>query len=643
MAKDTNPKMVGPWKGMDLYDIDPSPNTYWLGLNVDTSSGRLEPRPPMKSVVSGIGPAQLYVIERPGIPRVLLAVGPIVPVTHVGSTPQPAYVRTYDPESLTALDNAINLRTQFGEPNVTRDWRCSFEEATLSESGVTRVVVLIITAYCTYVYDPLKGLSALRRLSTATDSIQINGVNFSYWDSIPHGTITCTHQGRVYYAGFREGDSITLDNPLAEFQSDVDEDLLNADRSRLALSPALLAWSDESDPAGIRADHYFRVEQGDSVTGLISSGGVLLVFTRMAIYAMSGYSDATYTLQKLASGIGCVAPGSVVQVGAVVYFMSADGIYGFGGVMDPQVIKLSGGIDPLWTGWRNVPSYIPDAMATRLAALGFPWRTVPNDLYRTNGKYHRGSNQIWWSLPVDSGYASHAYAITAVLDLTTMGFNLYCQSPRAGNQPRASCMYDAVWVDESQRWVTSSAQGTLQVQDVGLTDGLADANDCGVPFYWISGRVGGLNNDNLQIDAVLVKLLNTGDWVTGQGGTPVTVGSTAVARDVPFLTVEGEEALHDNENDLGTAITDYSKRRTVTKALPCTPNRGSLYVTGAAVTGTAKTTSLGFFTSRLGATMTSKAIRIGVCDDSYTVITRPPAVRILGIELMLQSTGTPSR
>ena len=204
-------------------------------------------------------------------------------------------------------------------------------------------------------------------------------------------------------------------------------------------------------------------------------------------------------------------------------------------------------------------------------------------------------------------------------------------------------MFDAVWVDGSQRRITSSAQGTLQVQDVGLTDGLADSNDCGVPFYWISGRVGGTNNDNLQIDSVLVKLLNSGDWVTGQGGTPVTVGSTAVARDVPFVTIEGEEALHDNENDQGTAITDYSKRRTVTKALPCTPNRGSLYVCGAAVTGTAKTTSLGFFTARLGATMTSKAIRIGVCDDSYTVITRPPAVRILGLELMLQSTGTPSR
>ena len=643
MAKDTNPKMVGPWKGMDLLDIDPSPNTYWLGLNVDTSGGRLEPRPPMRAVVDSIGPAQLYAFEHPGLPRVLLAVGPIVPVTHAGSTAQPAYVRTYDPDSLTALDNAINLRTQFGEPNVTRDWRCSFEEATLSESGATRVVVLISTAYCTYVYDPVKGLSALRRLSPATDSIQLNGENFAYWESIPHGSITATHQGRVYYAGFREGEAAVMDNPLAEFQSDVDEALLSADRLKVTLSPGMVYWSDEFDPAGVRSDHYFQTDQGDAVTGLISSGDVLLVFTRTAIYALSGYSDTTYTLQKLAVGIGCVAPGSVVQVGAVVYFMGADGIYAFGGVMDPQVVKISSGIDPLWTGWKNVPSYIPDAMATRLASLGFPWRCVAGDLYRTNGRFHRGAQQIWWSLPVDSGWSSHAYAITAVLDLGTMGFNLYCQSPRSGNQPRASCMFDAAWVDGTQRWVTSSAQGQLQVQDISITDGLGDTNDCGVPFYWISGRVGGTNNDNLQLDSVMVKLLNTGDWATGQGGSPVTVGSTSVPRDVPFLLAEGEEALFDNESDLGAAVTDYSKRRTVTKVLRCTPNTGSLSVCGTAVTGTAKTSSVGFFTFRAGATLTSRSVRIGICDDPYTVRTRPPAVRILSIELLLSSTGTPSR
>jgi len=642
MAKDISAKITGPFKGMDLYDIEPNTSTYWLGLNVDTSSGRIEPRPPMRSHISSVGPVQMYALERPGVPRVLLMCGPQVATTHVGSTAQPVYLRAYHLDNLTILDNAVNLQTQFGEPPVTRSWRCSFEEATLADNGATRVVVLISTPHCVYVYDPLKGLLGLRQLTPATDSLQINGLNASYWSSLPKGPITCTHQGRIYYAGFRDGDTADMDTPLAEFQTDVDEALLSADRLSLGLQPSMVVWSDEFDPAGLRADHYLAIDQGDAVTGLISTGDVLYIFARQAIYVLSGYSDATFTLQKLVSGVGCVAPGSLVQAGQAIYFMGPDGIYAFGGVLDPTVVKISGGIDPLWSGWQNVPSYIPDAMRTRLSQLGFPWTINPGDLYRSIGKYHRGDRQIWWSLPVDGKWYSHAFAITAVLNLDTMGFNLYCQSPRASNQVRASCMYDAVWVDQTQTWICSNAQGHIMTQGDGITDGLGDSDDCGVPMYWVSGRLAGTGFDQLQANSVCVKLLNTGDWVTGQGGSPVTVGSDSIPRDVPIITVEGEEAIHDAETDTGVAVTDYAKRRTVTKQLRCTPNTGSLSVCGAAVTGTAKARSIGWFTTRVGCTLSSRTMRVGVIDDPYTVRTRPPAVHILALELDVVSTGNKS-
>lgn len=635
------PYIVGPWKGMDLRENGDPENSYYLGINVDTSNGLLEARPPLQ-VVGDSAPyrSKLHYVDRPGVPRVVLAVGTETVAIGGGIT-----FRAFNPDNLAALGATQNLTTSFGEVPDDGDFNCSFVDTYLNTTGDAKPVTLITTRFNSYVYDPQVSDSALRLVNVANDSFQINGTNYSYWLSRPRGSIATLHQSRVYYAGFTES-KVVFDNPLEDLQNAVPEVYLNTGRDMLGLNSSVVVWSDEYDPAGIRGDHFLQVDQGEVITGLHSVGEALLIFTDKGLYALSGYSDETYTLTKVHGGVGCVSHHSIVQVGSVVYFLAVDGLYAFGGLAAPEVVKLSLGLDPLWLGWGGTQTFLPDALRDRLGQYGWPWQVIVSEMGRSNGRYCSKYNQIWWSLPVTGVWYSRAFPITLVYDLDNRGFNLYMQSPTGRNGGMYnSCMYDAVAVDKGQRWLTSNALGDIQELGLGLYDGVQGGTySRGVPMFWVSGRILAENNQEFQLQCAWFKLLSTGAVVTDQPGVgpggPTTVGSEAVPIDVPIYFIEGEASVHDQENDLQVAQ-GYDTRATVTAQLPTHPNPTGSYFYGTAVYGTAKYAPIGWFTSRASVQMKTRSFRIGFIDDPYSRKTRGNNVHVAGIQVeMSKPLGT---
>jgi hypothetical protein len=101
----------------------------------------------------------------------------------------------------------------------------------------------------------------------------------------------------------------------------------------------LLRWSEEILPIGAALvwpefldTNTFRLDGVGDVAALKVMDDMLLVFSRDGIYALTGDpgaggSGASFRLQRLASGIGCIEPRSVVHYSEGVFFQSAKGIH----------------------------------------------------------------------------------------------------------------------------------------------------------------------------------------------------------------------------------------------------------------------------------------------------------------------------
>lgn len=101
----------------------------------------------------------------------------------------------------------------------------------------------------------------------------------------------------------------------------------------------LLRWSEEIVPLGASPvwpefldTNTFRIDMPGDVTALKVMDDMLLVFTRDTVSAMTGDpgaggSGSSFRLQRIASGIGCIEPRSVVHYTDGVFFQSAKGLH----------------------------------------------------------------------------------------------------------------------------------------------------------------------------------------------------------------------------------------------------------------------------------------------------------------------------
>lgn len=617
--------LKGPWKGMDLRETDAEEGTYFLGLNVDTSQGTIMARPVMEFLnqEDRLQLPTATVFDCPPFDPVVLDVtrlgGSELGRVSVSDAETMAYIASYD----VAFEPAGGSRIPM----------CSWVTAYLTDSGQAVPVALLVTQYNTYVYDPrlpTGSTSQMRRLDPATDALRVNSANYSYWSAIPRGPIAVTHQTRVYYAGFDGTSSASLVSPIESDQSSKLEAVLASGRAAINLNPSMVYWSDESDPAGIRADHFLQVGFGESVTGMASTGEVLVIFTDRSIYVLTGYSDDTFQLVKAVDGTGCVAHQSIVVEAGVVYFAAADGIYAFGGLGAPEALKLTEGLQQLWSGWSFSTDQLPDPMRTLVQGqFGWPWTFNPALFYGIQGRVLPTRNVILWAMPIQTDTAlSSAFRCGLVYDLKRRGWNIWVET--------GENIHDAVEV-RGNEFLLGHDGSAYRLRRTALASG----NTANVPMYWLSQRILGDEDNYRQCLGVRFKLLSTGVFTSAGGGIP-TVGSDAVRADLPMVVVEGEEASYDVVDDAGAA-NGYDSRRTRTQALELHPNPGGTYFYGTGVFGTAKFTPLDWFTSVMQLNLTSRWFRVGLIDDPYTSTARSSAVNVASIALDLRNTEGPNR
>lgn len=531
---------TGPWMGMEERENYQTDGHCQLALNVDFNRGYIESRPGFKRLRYGSGfpaKARLHVHRVNGEPKYILAVGLVLQTEKSDVVLQ--VLDANDPGS--TFETVQNLSTGFGEPE-DRHFECSFVSSTLTRADldgnktIPHHVTLITTKHRTYIFDPLKDSTAVEAADMTDGPIQLNSLNWGYWNNVPSGRIATEHQSRVYYAGFPDHFMATLTSPLDELQSLVPEAMINQqDRGQMLFGPQFIAWSDEFDPLGIAAYHFLAVEEHERVTGLKSFQEQLVIFTDRSIYVKTGGTDETFQVFKVVSDVGCVAPKSIVEVGGVLMFMARDGIYVFSGAgQQGGVEKLSKPIDSIFTG-QAANTYVPEKARSGLYNRGWPFAAKKQSLRFSNALHVQGKNQVWWSVDLE-GTRDQSWELTLVFDYAHQAWSVYghgvaSTDPSAGVSP----MYDGVTValHGNERVFVSTADGAI-MEHTGTTDSDTDSSGTrGVPLIYISGR---MFKESTSVDLyrpIRLKILS--------------YGASGRLTDPPFWMAYGEEAHADSQ------------------------------------------------------------------------------------------------
>jgi hypothetical protein len=139
-----------------------------------------------------------------------------------------------------------------------------------------------------------------------------------------------------------------------------------------------------------------------AITALKSYGSYLIVFKRRAVWALSGLDDDTWTVRRIARGVGCVGPDAIAEHDGLVYFLSDDGLY----VTDGTAAK------PV-PGTEKVQAWLRDRMDSALLQAATDKRYP--DVWAYEGF-------IWFSIPDSSASTSDLKHVTMVYDPATESF-----------------------------------------------------------------------------------------------------------------------------------------------------------------------------------------------------------------------------
>lgn len=151
------------------------------------------------------------------------------------------------------------------------------------------------------------------------------------------GKYLCSHLGRMVMAG-------NNDFPFRVYISDA----LNPENwSSIAPHDSTsLDLDDNGDPQGI--------------TGITSFQNRLYVFTRASTYEITGTTPATFSVQRVSNGIGCVGHASIAQVPNDVIFASDRGVHSLKQLNSGRQTEstfLSKDIQKLWTELVNYSKF----------------------------------------------------------------------------------------------------------------------------------------------------------------------------------------------------------------------------------------------------------------------------------------------
>ena len=634
----------GPWLGMEWRENFQEPQHCQVALNIDFHRGYIEGRKGFKQIASrGADRMHLHVAKVNGIPRYILGVGITGPD---GDTAAEGTVVYYVYDAKTG-ENVKTSRAIANEPRDT-EFACRFVDVILSKDtdgdGTKESphhVVLIYTKQNVYVFDPHVNTLEIKEASMTGDVIALNDINWGYWvtpprGSGPFGPIMTEHLGSIWYAGFPEHFNVELSNPIHSTQIQIPETVINqGNRAKMIFGPQHIVWSDPFDPLGIVAYHFLAVEEHEVITGIKSFKEQLVVFTDRSIYLLTGGTDETFRLFKAVSGVGCVAPNSIVEASGVLYFMARDGIYGFAGASEQGagIEKITKGIDSIFTeqlGATHLPDTSEPSVVHELSHLGWPYKAVKSSMVYSNALHVQKKNQIWWSLDIHQTKPG-AHALTLVYDYYHGAWSVY-QPLQAGRGPeyatneglwsqaRVSCMFDGTTVlmggDEivytSGVGEASTGEFPLlryghHLDDFGHAGGIS-LNKSYIPCIYITGRLFKTNASVALFRPIRLKMLSWGHLDANKYG--------------PRWFAEGEEAHADSQSFAGdgTTVVASSDTQQTDGLIPMHPaestNKLELFY-GKAYAGTSHTPNSKYqgrdwFTSKLEpASIRSRTLRIG--------------------------------
>ena len=120
-------------------------------------------------------------------------------------------------------------------------------------------------------------------------------------------------------------------------------------------------WPADYQITGVTSD------DPEGITGMISHGGALLVFTPTNIWRLTGDSPETFEVTKVVDGIGCVSGHTVVALETGLMFLGKDGVYAWDGYSAP--VKISS--RPTDSGQADGIDGTIDRIARRHVSLSF--------------------------------------------------------------------------------------------------------------------------------------------------------------------------------------------------------------------------------------------------------------------------------
>ena len=609
----------GPWLGMEERDNHRNKDKCEIAMNCFFADGNITPRKGFGVVGSTTAMRQhVHPVYRNGKLINIIGIGP---QTNVNSAPT-IKVKIWERKNTSEKDQFAIIKTADLSIEAQRDFQCSFVDVPLAIKDKTsdKVVashthVLACTSAGVFAFDIDGDITDFHQVDGSADghmiddlAIRFDDQNIAYWEDSPKANIATKYAGTVVYAGFRDGFSTHLTNPVEDDQDIVPQQIINEiDGATYGLGPEWLCMSDPYDPLGIRADSIWSVGKGEKITGLANFMESLIVFTEKNTYVGNGLRQS-FMPKMLAAGVGCVSHQSIVQVGNVLYFMSHDGVYALQGAAGGGAIKISKPIDSWWSG-RKYSTHIPSETVERLSAAHWPFTLSGSKLKLSHGLHVKSLNQIWWSLPLSGGsYADGAsFPATLVWDYVNLAWSFMTSTYTfVDRKVWGMCSGFTEQAEGVENVFTADCSGYIWQYGRHI-DEIPGVSTGGVPVVFVSGRIFRDQDNVAVVRPIRLKVLS-------KGKTPTTP---------PKWFVEGEEAHFDSQVEGATLSSD--ERQATSGTLELHPDTDNTYFFGTAKFGTDKFQERDWFSTKIEpGSVKSRSFRFGFVD--YSAARAPWAV-----------------
>lgn len=140
-------------------------------------------------------------------------------------------------------------------------------------------------------------------------------------------------------------------------------------------------------------------DDGQKIRGIVSAFDQLVVFKDFSTYALVGVGPNDWQLVLISRKVGCVAPGSIVYTGGLLYWWSSDGPVVWDGIQEPRAIGkefIARSIPLLYEGITEGGS----ALSTGTYHLGSMGLLNASRLYQIVATDDPRQERIMWSIPL---------------------------------------------------------------------------------------------------------------------------------------------------------------------------------------------------------------------------------------------------